>query len=280
MRCSTKDNAVSLRAPDTMSNTPITDNRHMSQEIAHNHKQGTPRVDIKDMQRVQDTAARFAAVCIKVSMHETVPDALRTLLTDTAREFLVHDEVHAVLRTTLRAQRIARSLVHSGILATESGDVFIAALSEWATALEAQQHISEHVVVQPYEWHDGVDALAALLHPIENAPDTPYAHTSRAVRGTPTEHMSDTAAQNGAQASASSRGNTITDTPARATPKKNRRAQILSILQEKDEVTVKDIAAVITDCSEKTLQRELVALTQQGVLKKYGERRWSRYTLG
>jgi DNA-binding transcriptional ArsR family regulator len=273
-----------------MSNTPTTDNRHMSQKIARNHKHKTQHVDIKDMQHVQETAARFAAVCIKVSIHETVPDALRTLLTDTAREFLVHDDVCDLLCTTMRAQRIARSLVHSGILATESGDVFIAALSEWATALEAQQYTSEHAAMQPYEWHDGADALAALLRPIENASDTaqqgnvasdtPYTHTARAAHSAPTECMSDTAARNGAQASVASHRNAISDTPTRATPKKNRRAQILGILQEKDEVTVKDIAAVITDCSEKTLQRELVALTQQGVLKKYGERRWSRYTLG
>jgi len=42
---------------------------------------------------------------------------------------------------------------------------------------------------------------------------------------------------------------------------------------------VKDFAKVITDISEKTIQRELLDLVQRGVIKKEGERRWSRYSL-
>jgi hypothetical protein len=60
---------------------------------------------------------------------------------------------------------------------------------------------------------------------------------------------------------------------------KDRRATILGLLQKKDRVTVRDVAAVIKDCSEKTIQRELLALVAQGVLKKEGERRWSSYVL-
>jgi len=60
---------------------------------------------------------------------------------------------------------------------------------------------------------------------------------------------------------------------------KDRRATILGLLQKKDRITVKDVAAVIKDCSEKTIQRELLALVAQGVLKKEGERRWSTYLL-
>lgn len=61
--------------------------------------------------------------------------------------------------------------------------------------------------------------------------------------------------------------------------KKDRRAAILGILQKKDRINVKDVASVIKDCSEKTLQRELLALVAQGVLKKEGEKRWSTYAL-
>lgn len=60
---------------------------------------------------------------------------------------------------------------------------------------------------------------------------------------------------------------------------KDRRATILGLVQRKDRITVKDVANVIKDCSEKTIQRELLALVRQGVLKKEGERRWSTYTL-
>lgn len=60
---------------------------------------------------------------------------------------------------------------------------------------------------------------------------------------------------------------------------KDRRATILGIVQQKDAITIKDVAEVIKDVSEKTIQRELLALVQQGVLKKEGERRWSTYSL-
>lgn len=62
--------------------------------------------------------------------------------------------------------------------------------------------------------------------------------------------------------------------------KKNKRiGVIINILKKKKEITVKDISSLVSDCSEKTLQRELLALVEDGVLKKEGERRWSKYSL-
>lgn len=60
---------------------------------------------------------------------------------------------------------------------------------------------------------------------------------------------------------------------------KERRVVILNLIKNKDSVNVKDISAVITECGEKTIQRELIALVNEGVLKKEGERRWSVYSL-
>ncbi len=58
-----------------------------------------------------------------------------------------------------------------------------------------------------------------------------------------------------------------------------RREIIIGLFDTKDKITVKDIATEITNCSEKTLQRELLSLVEDGVLKKEGERRWSVYFL-
>lgn len=58
-----------------------------------------------------------------------------------------------------------------------------------------------------------------------------------------------------------------------------RRAAILALLKRQKKITVKDVSSVIANCSEKTLQRELLALVEEGVLKKEGERRWSTYSL-
>ena len=68
--------------------------------------------------------------------------------------------------------------------------------------------------------------------------------------------------------------------PADTTAKKtDRQDRILTILKGQSNLTVKDFAKVITDVSEKTIQRELLDLVQKGVIKKEGERRWSRYSL-
>ena len=61
--------------------------------------------------------------------------------------------------------------------------------------------------------------------------------------------------------------------------KNKRREIIIQILKDKKDLTIKDISLKITNCSEKTIQRELVSMLQDGVLKKTGERRWSRYSL-
>jgi DNA-binding transcriptional ArsR family regulator len=60
---------------------------------------------------------------------------------------------------------------------------------------------------------------------------------------------------------------------------KERRGKILEYLKDKDKVSVKDISKQITDCSEKTLQRELLSMVDDGLIVKEGERRWSRYSL-
>lgn len=61
--------------------------------------------------------------------------------------------------------------------------------------------------------------------------------------------------------------------------KDSRKAIIINLLKKQDHLTIKDFTKVIDNCSEKTIQRELLQLVSEGVLKKEGERRWSRYSL-
>lgn len=58
----------------------------------------------------------------------------------------------------------------------------------------------------------------------------------------------------------------------------SRRATILDVLKDGKEMAIKDIASFVVGCSEKTVQRELAALVSDGILKKEGEKRWSRYS--
>jgi len=61
--------------------------------------------------------------------------------------------------------------------------------------------------------------------------------------------------------------------------KNKRKETIIGLIKDKKEVTIKDITSSIKDFSEKTLQRDLVSLVKEGVLKREGERRWSKYKL-
>lgn len=61
--------------------------------------------------------------------------------------------------------------------------------------------------------------------------------------------------------------------------KTERRMAIIDFIKKKKEVTIKDVLSVVSGCSEKTIQRELISLVKDNVLKKEGERRWSRYSL-
>ena len=61
--------------------------------------------------------------------------------------------------------------------------------------------------------------------------------------------------------------------------KSDRKKSIIEIVRVKNAVNIKDVSSMVKGCSEKTIQRELLALVKSGVLKKEGERRWSVYSL-
>lgn len=84
-----------------------------------------------------------------------------------------------------------------------------------------------------------------------------------------------------------SQGNNVSDISQKIVTQKrvektSRRDIILHIIKDRGDgaaVSIKDIAGNFSDCGEKTIQRELTVLVAEGVLKKTGERRWSRYSL-
>lgn len=60
---------------------------------------------------------------------------------------------------------------------------------------------------------------------------------------------------------------------------KDRREAILSVIKNKGKASIKDISTVMRGVSEKTVQRELLALSESGTVLKHGVRRWSTYSL-
>jgi hypothetical protein len=58
-----------------------------------------------------------------------------------------------------------------------------------------------------------------------------------------------------------------------------RRGIILNFIKDKKRIKIKDIMFLMTDCSEKTVQRELSEMFNEALLSKEGERRWTEYFL-
>lgn len=58
-----------------------------------------------------------------------------------------------------------------------------------------------------------------------------------------------------------------------------RRNDVLTVVRNKGKVSIKDISQILKDISDKTIQRELHGLVQEGVLVKEGEKRWSMYKI-
>lgn len=58
-----------------------------------------------------------------------------------------------------------------------------------------------------------------------------------------------------------------------------RRRAILGLFRDKDEIDINDVQSVIEGCSQKTMQRELKSMVNDGLIEKKGKRRWSSYIL-
>lgn len=69
------------------------------------------------------------------------------------------------------------------------------------------------------------------------------------------------------------------DMPNKKDEKKARRTRVLEHLSKTELKTIKDVSKFFTDCSEKTIQRELNDLVEERVIVRVGDRRWSTYKL-
>lgn len=61
--------------------------------------------------------------------------------------------------------------------------------------------------------------------------------------------------------------------------KNQRRNEIIAVIKKKKHVAIKDITLLVRNVGEKTIQREITAMVEEGVLKKQGSKRWSTYSL-
>ena len=99
-----------------------------------------------------------------------------------------------------------------------------------------------------------------------------YQYGSRDFSGAPEEIVKDI--------SKKIKDNIYTHTNTTSDKNRDRRNSVLALLKKKSPISVKDVVRVVSGCGEKTIQRELSAMVDEGILKKSGKRRWTTYSLG
>jgi DNA-binding HxlR family transcriptional regulator len=136
--------------------------------------------------------------------------------------------------------------------------------------LSGNKNFKDNNIKDKYKGHDFYKRQNKNVfnEPIKNNRETSFpayetsAQNSESNHKTATEHSNRTQAQ---------RRNKKTNS--------ERRDLIIAEIKKQGDVSVKDIAKILPTVSEKTLQRELIGMVDDGLLNKKGERRWSRYSL-
>ncbi|MBU1179124.1 DeoR family transcriptional regulator [Patescibacteria group bacterium] len=59
----------------------------------------------------------------------------------------------------------------------------------------------------------------------------------------------------------------------------SRKTRIFDIIKEKKEVSIGELSGIFKECSEKTIQRDLLEMVGKGIIKKEGDKRWRKYSL-
>ena len=124
------------------------------------------------------------------------------------------------------------------------------------------------------------DVLAVFLHEIDSVYRAMRKYLEQSTHNPLAEHdmgMEYTTALKTPRAKALTPASTegrVTDVKTRS-----RRAQIIDFLRDNTDATIKDIMGIIKDCSEKTIQRELMSMIKDNIVVREGERRWSKYKL-
>jgi hypothetical protein len=130
----------------------------------------------------------------------------------------------------------------NGLLNKENSTIFIQAYEELAEKMTRSSHVSPFV---------SPDDLLVPPLPLEDAAALPPAsfkgHTQSAIKSKIYKGQSE------------------------------RTQTIIDYIKRHKKASIKELSLIITDCSEKTIQRELGILIAQGLVRKEGERRWSVY---
>lgn len=169
------------------------------------------------------------------------------------------DEVKMVLEKVMFAVETG---ARSKLISPMNKDIVLAEVKSFAAAFEAQ-------------WHGEANrSTNAVQEAINITPAVPVLITPRPLSKVYKGHSKGHTA-----APRRSQETTAVEPPYTAPTGKDRQEKVINTIREKGEISIRDIASIIPDYSEKTIQRDLADLVAKGTVKRRGERRWTVYFL-
>ena len=202
-------------------------------------------------EKVNDSSKghKIAAALYLVTSHLSDNDPLKTALRTHAVTLVSFGMEEKVASLAQHVQALLETAVLAGLISEKNASII---------SLEIRHYVIA-VTTEP-------DTLSALFTPVFNNTATQPIRQQKPLVGM-TYNVRD---------------NTFTTThktPVLNENKSKRQDIILSFIKEHKSAAIKDIAALFTDTSEKTIQRELGALVNAGKITKRGEKRWSVYMI-
>lgn len=183
-------------------------------------------------------------------IEETAKRVLNTALGTLSREEYTIQEDIRTLRDALIALESMLRVAHvAHLISSEHLTVF---LNEFDVVYRGIRSYTEHRMRHPLDEVEERDTL-----PVRRGESVRHAPRSTRAVGTPRID-----------------GSGVSDMSMRS-----RQDRIKDFLRDNPNATIKDITMVIKDCSEKTIQRELIEMIKDNVVVREGERRWSKYRL-
>lgn len=187
----------------------------------------------------------------------------------------------AILPPTSARDALSRELLAlSSVLSIGRTGGLLSSMNAELIAREAQNLLQEVAAYEePRLFLDDAPSLAELAKELASERHAPAIRSISPASSHPSSgarRASHTGTQRLQSAAANSKGQSkgrISDKTS------DRREAILSILRSKGPSYIKDISTVIRDVSEKTIQRELQALVEEGSIARSGERRWTTYSV-
>jgi len=222
-------------------------------------------------ERAYRRAERIIAAVFLLTNHLHPDESLRKQVRDTAFSLLpkvlsLRDEMRTSasvrmneLQATIRHLiSQVRMLVFAGLISSQNAEVMCGALDELGAFISLSQrtHLSERFTVSRTDFLDVPENYKGHVKDIRD---------NRVIKDKPP--VTDTQRTDTTDS---------IETPRPITP---RSRTVIDVLRSGGDMNVRDIAAYLPEYGEKTIQRELSGLITQGVVKRSGLKRWSRYSI-